>query len=67
MDNQKVVVVLLLITIILSVVTVVLTVGINIPDLAAKKTSTNLANPEDVYSVQAGGAVLNLEPPKGNG
>lgn len=47
MDQQKIVVVLLLITIILSVVTVVVTVGISLPELQKSQTGQHTSTVPD--------------------
>ena len=59
MDNQKIVVVLLLITIILSVVSVVLTLGVNLPEL--KRSQTQVQFEGDPVGSNAGNVQLAVE------
>jgi len=58
MDNQKIVVVLLLITIILSVVSVIVTMGITQGTGRVKIGAEDIANPEDLSDNQVASASL---------
>ena len=66
-DNQKVVVILLLITIILAVVSVILTLGITLPEQKAdfKVKGSQIGNLDEQVSVQNGQIQLTVEPPSG--
>ncbi|MEK6918128.1 MAG: hypothetical protein AABW51_04230 [Nanoarchaeota archaeon] len=67
MDSQKVVVVLLLVTIILSVISVVLTLTVSVPQSGPSKLSVNanqISNAGDLKSVQNGQISLGIEAPK---
>ena len=60
MDNQKVIVILLLITIILAVVSVILTVSINLP--ALEEGSGNAAGSQQSEDTQVGYVGLEVSP-----
>lgn len=62
-DNQKVVVVLLLITIILSVLSVVLTLSINTPNQRVDLSNVKVSNLKDQVSTGNGQIQLTVEPP----
>ena len=61
MDQQKIVVILLLITIILSIVTVAVTLGTNVQNLFSKG-STGTANPQNIPSRESGNVALEVRP-----
>lgn len=63
--KEKVVVVLLLITIILSIVSVVLTFAINAPNGGSSDSvgAGQLENPEDLYSSGSGQVSFEIKPP----
>ena len=61
MDQQKIVVVLLLITIILSVVTVILTLGVNLSELTSGK-DVGLADTQNVPAQESSNIALTVLP-----